>query len=394
MISPHFKYYFFPIFAAFLFLSPSHSLAADNKAVGHVIGVTGSIDFIAGKTGLKAKKKLKAKIKAISLVPWRKAKFKQVVNLKDKFRTRKGSHLKIRFQDNSLIALGPNSKLSVESYLFDPKKKLRQGNIKVLQGFSMYVANKSQNNKKSFFKIGTPIADINARGTQGFISTSDSVTAVANQSGAVDLTFSVDKDGRVVDKDSAEKVKVMSYVLEPGQGDLNAKMDMKRMMQVVNTGLSAVDAEEPIHYPKFSDYPIFAETGQAPGGGSQTLPMGAMATAALKVGQLPPQHTSPLHQNDLNAISTMILGSVLQNPVAGGGNESSTSTPGESDSEESEEESDSEESEEESDSEEGEGGDSEGGFSDTFSEGGSAGGGSDAFSSTNNPFNVGAGGCQ
>lgn len=83
------------------------------------------------------------------------------------------------------MALGPRTKMSVESYLYKPKDKLRQGVINVAHGLSMYIVNKSQKNKKSSFRIVSPTGNLAARGTQGYVSSGKNKTLIANQAGTV-----------------------------------------------------------------------------------------------------------------------------------------------------------------------------------------------------------------
>jgi hypothetical protein len=75
--------------------------------------------------------------------------------------------------------------MSVESYLYKPEDKLRQGVINVAHGLSMYIVNKSQKNKKSSFRIVSPTGNLAARGTQGYVSSSKTKTLIANQAGSV-----------------------------------------------------------------------------------------------------------------------------------------------------------------------------------------------------------------
>jgi hypothetical protein len=163
---------------------------AEVKPVGKIIGITGMVDFRSASESESVAKGKAGSVKPISFTPWGKAKPHQLVYAKDIFRTSRKSRLKILFDDKSMIALGPKSKMKVASYIYKPKEKLRRGVINVAQGLSMYIINKSQKNKKSSFRIVTPTANIAARGTQGYISVSGTQTIVANQDGAVEVNNS------------------------------------------------------------------------------------------------------------------------------------------------------------------------------------------------------------
>lgn len=163
------------------------SAFAEEKPVGKIIGISGMVEFRSASELESVAKGKTGSVKPISFTPWGKAKPHQLVYTKDIFRTSRKSRLKILFDDKSLIALGPKSKMKVASYIYKPEEKLRRGVINVAQGLSMYIINKSQKNKKSSFRIVTPTANIAARGTQGYVSVSGSQTSVANQAGAVEV---------------------------------------------------------------------------------------------------------------------------------------------------------------------------------------------------------------
>ena len=176
--------------ASWVILAVSSSVVfAQEGAVGKIIGISGTIEFLSGTAEPVAEAK-PGDVKRVAFEKWEKVKFHQPVFAKDKFRTARKSRLKILLIDNSLIALGPNSEVNVKSYLFDSKDKLRQGVIGVAHGLSMYIINKSQTNKKSKFRIVTPTANIAARGTQGFNSVSPDNTFTANKVGEVDTSNS------------------------------------------------------------------------------------------------------------------------------------------------------------------------------------------------------------
>jgi hypothetical protein len=163
--------------------------AAEDKPIGTIIGIIGTVEMKAGGGAEPVAKKPtpgKLQIKPVSFDldgVWEAAKFKQEVYAADNFRTKRGSRLKIKFKDNSLLALGPNSLMSIGSYRMDKAKKLRRGVINVAKGLSMYIINKSQKNKDSKFQVVTPTANLSSRGTFGFISSSPTKTIVANKTG-------------------------------------------------------------------------------------------------------------------------------------------------------------------------------------------------------------------
>jgi|TARA_Y100000310_G_scaffold345767_1_gene469604 hypothetical protein len=173
--------------ACFFFFSLSFyptDLLAEDKPVGRILAVNGTVKYFVGKDSSASGEK-PGEVKLVAFEPWQNVKKRQPVYATDKFRTGRKSRLKILFSDNSLMALGPGAEMLVDAYRTQPKSKLRQGVVNVKRGLAMYLVNKSQNNKKSFFNIVTPAANLGARGTQGYVAVSDGQTLVANQAGAV-----------------------------------------------------------------------------------------------------------------------------------------------------------------------------------------------------------------
>ena len=178
-----FPAFLFFIQCLFLMALPDLLIAAENS-VGRVIGINGTIEYQSGALEPVADAK-PGDVQPVAFEKWQKVEFHQPVFEKDKFRTSRKSRLKILLADNSLIAVGPNSEIKVESYLFNKDDKFRQGVIGLAHGLSMYIVNKSQTSKNSSLKIVTQTANIGARGTQGFISAAINDTYTANKVGTV-----------------------------------------------------------------------------------------------------------------------------------------------------------------------------------------------------------------
>ena len=164
-------------------------LLAEDKPVGRILAVIGTVKYFVGKDS-SASRGTPGEVKRVAFEPGQNVKKRQPVYATDQFRTGRKSRLKVLFSDNSLMALGPGAEIAVTAYRTQPESKLRQGIIGVKRGLAMYIVNKSQNNKKSFLKIVTPTANIGARGTQGYVAASDERTLLANQAGAVGVKSS------------------------------------------------------------------------------------------------------------------------------------------------------------------------------------------------------------
>ncbi len=155
---------------------------AQEKPIGKIIGLRGFVEILVSEPVAEVKK---GEVQKVAAEVWQQIKKNRPVYIKDTFRTGRKSRLKILFEDKSLMAMGPRTKMSVESYLFKPEDKLRQGVINVAHGLSMYIVNKSQKNKKSSFRIVSPTGNLAARGTQGYVSSSKDKMLIANQAGTV-----------------------------------------------------------------------------------------------------------------------------------------------------------------------------------------------------------------
>ncbi len=171
------------LLAVVILILPANAWA-EKKPVGKIIAIIGSAEYLPGGEESVANAQ-PGQVVPVSLTPWQKLQPKQMVYASDEFRTGRKSRLRILFEDSSLMALGPNSRMKISSYLFDAKEKLRQGVISIGHGISMYIVNKEQKHPKSHFKILSPTANVAARGTQGYLSVSQLKTLVANQAGAI-----------------------------------------------------------------------------------------------------------------------------------------------------------------------------------------------------------------
>ncbi|MBT3923055.1 MAG: FecR domain-containing protein, partial [Nitrospina sp.] len=239
------------------------------KPVGRIIGIIGTVELLIGEPVAQAKK---GEVRQASAEVWEKVNKKQSVFTKDTYRTGRKSRLKILFEDKSLMALGPKTRMSVESYLYKPEDKLRQGVINMAHGLSMYIVNKSQKNKKSSFRIVSPTGNLAARGTQGYISASPDKTLIANQAGTVSVSNS----------------------------DPNVGMERKSNWFEFEEGF------EPLFTTAAFDEntDLFA---QAPGGGE--VAVGAMQKTSILQGQ-PPSPPVPLTPGELQAIRNVVLAKV------------------------------------------------------------------------------------
>jgi hypothetical protein len=239
---------------------PLHSWAQE-KPIGKIIGLRGFVEILVSEPVAQVEK---GDVKKVSAEVWQQIKKNQPVYIKDTYRTGRKSRIKILFEDKSLMALGPRTRMSVESYLYKPEDKLRQGVINVAHGLSMYIVNKSQKNKKSSFRIVSPTGNLAARGTQGYVSASKDKMLIANQAGTVLISNS----------------------------DPNVGLERKSNWSGFEPVFSTVAYSEEVDF--------FA---QLPGGNE--VPLGAMMQGTIPLGGFPT--AAPMTPGTLLAVQNLVL---------------------------------------------------------------------------------------
>ena len=110
----------------------------------------------------------------------------------DVIETLGNGHVHIRFADNGLVSVRPDSRLSIEHYSYDPKKpsdsvikfNLNEGVMRSISGTGAKAA-------RDKFRLNTPIAAIGVRGTDFVVKASnDLVQAIVNEGAIVVAPFS------------------------------------------------------------------------------------------------------------------------------------------------------------------------------------------------------------
>lgn len=85
--------------------------------------------------------------------------------LKDGIQTMEKSRLSMKFVDGSVVQVGSRSKLVISSYMYDPKRKVRNTGLGLLAGAIKFTTAKLMGFKEKKFQITTPTATCGARGT-------------------------------------------------------------------------------------------------------------------------------------------------------------------------------------------------------------------------------------
>ena len=109
-----------------------------------------------------------------------------VVRQADRIVTESNGHVHIRFVDEALVSVRPNSELEILAYVYnaeDPQKSSVKFNL--LEGTARAVSGSAAEAARQRFRLNTPIAAIGVRGTDFVVTTTASLVRVLVNEGAV-----------------------------------------------------------------------------------------------------------------------------------------------------------------------------------------------------------------
>ncbi len=115
-----------------------------------------------------------------------------LVKVSDQIETASNGHVHIRFVDQALVSVRPDSRLEIQRYDFNPAKP-QESSIKLnlLEGVTRAISGDGAHAARERFRLNTPIAAIGVRGTDFVVSASDqSVRALVNEGAIVMAPFS------------------------------------------------------------------------------------------------------------------------------------------------------------------------------------------------------------
>ena len=110
----------------------------------------------------------------------------------DAIETRSNGHVHIRFVDDALVSVRPNSKLSIDRYDFDVSQPERSVvKFSLSEGVTRAISGKAAKAARDRFRLNTPIAAIGVRGTDFVVGAVGGTTrAQVNQGAIVMAPFS------------------------------------------------------------------------------------------------------------------------------------------------------------------------------------------------------------
>ena len=119
------------------------------------------------------------------------------VNMKDELRTGPNGRLQVTFRDNTVLTLGENASVVVDTYVYDPDKSTGEAVLQATRGAFRFVTGRLKEMKEKKIAVSTPVADIGIRGTEfwggpidakyGILLITGEVI-VSNQAGSVTLS--------------------------------------------------------------------------------------------------------------------------------------------------------------------------------------------------------------
>ncbi len=116
------------------------------------------------------------------------------VSVSDRIVTEANGHVHIRFADDALVSVRPDSLLEIERYDYNAANP-EQSSIKLnlVEGVTRAISGKGAHAARERFRLNTPIAAIGVRGTDFVVSATDeSVRALVNEGAIVVAPFSND----------------------------------------------------------------------------------------------------------------------------------------------------------------------------------------------------------
>lgn len=104
----------------------------------------------------------------------------------DRIETQSNGHVHLRFSDDALISVRPNSRLKIQKYDFDPSKP-SESTIKfeLEEGVTRAISGRAAKGARERFRLNTPIAAIGVRGTDFVVSAGAEATKAKVNEGAI-----------------------------------------------------------------------------------------------------------------------------------------------------------------------------------------------------------------
>jgi hypothetical protein len=106
----------------------------------------------------------------------------------DRIETQSNGHVHLRFSDDGLVSVRPNSRLQIQRYDYDPSRPSESVvKFKLEEGVTRAISGKAAKEARDQFRLNTPIAAIGVRGTDFVVSAGLDTTRARVNEGAIVL---------------------------------------------------------------------------------------------------------------------------------------------------------------------------------------------------------------
>ena len=169
-----------------LLATPSYGLETpeQQQAGGESAALVGTVSLVLGKATIESGSgKLSRIVKPGSQV-----------RVHDQIVTSTNGHVHIRFVDDALVSVRPDSRLEITRYDYDPARPaLSAVKFDLIEGVTRAISGKAAKAARQRFRLNTPIAAIGVRGTDFTVSAkAGSTRALVNEGSIVLAPFSED----------------------------------------------------------------------------------------------------------------------------------------------------------------------------------------------------------
>lgn len=104
----------------------------------------------------------------------------------DRIETQSNGHVHLRFSDDALVSVRPNSRLKIQKYDFDPSKPSESTvKFELEEGVTRAISGRAAKGARERFRLNTPIAAIGVRGTDFVVSAGAEATKAKVNEGAI-----------------------------------------------------------------------------------------------------------------------------------------------------------------------------------------------------------------
>ena len=109
-----------------------------------------------------------------------------VISVGDEIETRSNGHVHIRFVDDALVSVRPNSRLNIDRYEFDANRpELSAVKFSLLEGVTRAISGEAAKVARDRFRLNTPVAAIGVRGTDFVVGAVEGTTRAQVNEGAI-----------------------------------------------------------------------------------------------------------------------------------------------------------------------------------------------------------------